>query len=152
MSVGHHSGGYAIDGLLTVVSCFFELELAQGMAEKFFAALPVSSTLWARLGHLTGLPERAARLLKVDRLLMVFPAGARGTAKLYEDRWSLVRFGSGFIRLALAPNTSIVPTAFVGGGDVLPTVTNLYRLGRLVGVPYIPSALTGCRCRCRFRR
>ena len=146
MIVGNHSGGVAIDGLLTVASCFFELEpprLAQGMAEKFLAALPVSSTLSARLGHLTGLPEHAERLLNDDRLLMVFPEGARGTAKLYKERWSLVRFGSGFIRLALATNTPIVPMAFVGGGDVMPTVTNLYKVGRLVGVPYIPVSAYG---------
>ncbi len=146
MIVGNHSGGYAIDGLLTVASCFFELEpprLAQGMAEKFLAALPVSSTLSARLGHLTGLPEHAERLLRDDRLLMVFPEGAKGTAKLYKDRWSLVRFGSGFVRLALATRTPIVPMAFIGGGEVLPTVANLYKLGRLVGVPYIPVSAYG---------
>jgi 1-acyl-sn-glycerol-3-phosphate acyltransferase len=146
MIVGNHSGGYAIDGLLTVASCFFELEpprLAQGMAEKFLAALPVSSTWSARLGHLTGLPEHAERLLNDDRLLMVFPEGARGTAKLYKERWSLVRFGNGFVRLALATKTPIIPMAFVGGGDVLPTVANLYKLGRLVGVPYIPVSAYG---------
>jgi 1-acyl-sn-glycerol-3-phosphate acyltransferase len=146
MIIGNHSGGYAIDGLLTVASCFFELEpprLAQGMAEKFLSAMPVSSTLTARLGHLTGLPEHAERLLNDDRLLMVFPEGARGTAKLYKERWSLVRFGSGFIRLALATKTPIVPMAFVGGGDVMPTVANLYKLGRLMGVPYIPVSAYG---------
>ncbi len=37
-----------------------------------------------------------------ERLLMVFPEGSRGTAKLYGDRNSLVGFGTGFLRLALA--------------------------------------------------
>ena len=32
---------------------------------------------------------------------MVFPEGARGTAKLYKERHSLVHFGTGFVRLAL---------------------------------------------------
>ncbi len=141
MLVGNHSGGYAIDGLMTVAAAFFELEpprLAQGMAEKFLSALPVSSSWSQRLGHLPGLPENAERLLRDDRLLMVFPEGARGTAKLYKDRWSLVNFGTGFVRLALKTHTPIIPMAFIGGGDVLPTVRNMYGLGRMMGVPYIP--------------
>jgi len=87
---------------------------------------------------LTGLPETAARLLADERLLMVFPEGARGTAKLYWERHSLVDFGTGFMRLALEAKAPIVPFAFLGGGDAIPTIANLYRLGKLVGAPYIP--------------
>ena len=146
MIVGNHSGGYAIDGLLTVGATFFEMEpprLCQGMAEKFLSALPVAASWTAKLGHLTGLPEHAQQLLDDDRLLMVFPEGARGTAKLYKERWSLVRFGTGFVRLALQTKSPIIPMAFIGGGDVLPTVMNLERLGRLLGVPYIPLTAYG---------
>jgi len=84
------------------------------------------------------LPGRAVTLLEAERLLMVFPEGARGTAKLYGDRNSLVDFGSGFVRLALQARAPIIPFAFVGGGEAIPTVVNLVRLGRLFGVPYIP--------------
>ena len=60
--------------------------LAQGMVEKFLNRVPFAS-LWSnRVGQLTGLPEHATRLLEDDRLLMVFPEGARGTAKLYKER------------------------------------------------------------------
>jgi 1-acyl-sn-glycerol-3-phosphate acyltransferase len=45
---------------------------------------------------------------------MVFPEGARGTAKLYKERHSLVRFGTGFIRLALETRCPIIPFAFDG--------------------------------------
>jgi 1-acyl-sn-glycerol-3-phosphate acyltransferase len=141
MLVGNHSGGYAIDGAMVIASMFLEMDpprLAQGMAEKFLNELPISSQWLSRTGQLTGLPEHATRLLDDDRLLMVFPEGARGTAKLYKDRWSLVGFGTGFIRLALQTKTPIVPLAFIGGGDVLPTVMNLYAIGKLFGAPYIP--------------
>src|SRR5205807_2341096 len=63
---------------------------------------------------------------------------ARGTAKLWKDRWSLVDFGTGFVRLALRTKTPIVPFGFIGGGDAIPTVANLYKIGRLAGVPYVP--------------
>jgi hypothetical protein len=42
------------------------------------------------------------------------------------------------MRLALATGTPIVPAAFIGAGDAIPTVANLERIGKLVGVPYIP--------------
>ena len=141
MIVGNHSGGVALDALMIIASCFYELEpprLAQGMAEKFINRIPGASQIASRLGQFTGLPEHADRLLRDDRLLMVFPEGARGTAKLARDADSLVRFGTGFMRLALQTGSPIVPTAFVGGGEAIPTVMNLYKVGKLLGVPYVP--------------
>jgi 1-acyl-sn-glycerol-3-phosphate acyltransferase len=141
MLIGNHSGGVALDALMVLASCFFELDpprLAQGMAEKFINKVPGASQMASRLGQFTGLPEHADRLLRDERLLMVFPEGARGTAKLARDADSLVRFGTGFMRLALKTRTPIIPVAFVGGGEAIPTVMNLYKLGQLLGVPYIP--------------
>ncbi len=141
MLVGNHSGGWAVDALLVIASAFFDHEpprLAQGMAEKFLQRLPFSSQVTARLGQVTGLPGNAARLLRDERLLLVFPEGARGTAKLFPQRDGLVRFGTGFVRLALKTRSPIVPFAFVGGGEAIPTVANLTRLGKLLGVPYVP--------------
>ncbi|HVY48769.1 MAG TPA: 1-acyl-sn-glycerol-3-phosphate acyltransferase, partial [Minicystis sp.] len=112
MLVGNHSGGVAIDGAMVIASMFLEMEpprLAQGMVEKFMNRVPFMS-LWSnRTGQFTGLPEHAARLLEDERLLMVFPEGARGTAKLYKERHSLVQFGTGFVRLAQKTKTPIVP-------------------------------------------
>ena len=141
MVVGNHSGGVAVDGAMVVTSCFLEMappRLAQGMAEKFIAATPVASTWASRCGQFPGLPELAARLLEEDRLLMIFPEGARGTAKLYPQRYDLVDFGTGFMRLALKTRTPIIPFGFLGGGAAIPTVANLYGLGKVLGMPYVP--------------
>jgi 1-acyl-sn-glycerol-3-phosphate acyltransferase len=141
MLVGNHSGGWALDATMVIASAFFELDpprLAQGMAEKFIQRMPFLAWFTSRIGQFTGLPENAVRLLEDERLLMVFPEGARGTAKLYKDRDSLVGFGTGFVRLALRTRTPIVPFAFVGGGEAVPTIANLYKLGHIFGVPYVP--------------
>lgn len=141
MLVGNHSGGFAVDAMMVLASLFIEKEpprLCHGMAEKFLNRMPFSAMMTSRAGQLTGLPEHAVRLLEEERLLLVFPEGARGTAKLYGDRNTLVRFGTGFVRLALQTGTPIVPFAFLGGGDAVPTVLNLYRIGKLMGMPYIP--------------
>lgn len=141
MLVGNHSGGVGIDGVMVIASCFFAMEpprLAQGMADKFLNKIAFSSPVTSRIGQFTGLPEHAVRLLEDERLLMVFPEGTRGTAKLYPERHSLVAFGSGFMRLALQARAPIVPLAFVGGGEAVPTIANLYRVGRALGLPYFP--------------
>ena len=141
MLIGNHSGGVAFDGMMVLASVFLEMEpprLAQGMAEKFLNRLPFASLGTSRTGNFTGTPENAARLLEDERMLMVFPEGARGTEKLYKERHSLVKFGTGFLRLALQTGTPIVPFAFVGGGEAFPTIFNLYRLGKVFGVPYLP--------------
>jgi 1-acyl-sn-glycerol-3-phosphate acyltransferase len=141
MLVGNHSGGIAIDAMMVIASMFLDMEpprLAQGMAEKFINRLPFASSWANRMGQFTGLPEHAIKLLDDERLLMVFPEGARGTAKLYPERNSLVQFGAGFMRLALKTRTPIVPVGIVGGGEALPTIANAYRLGRLLGAPYVP--------------
>ena len=141
MLVGNHSGGIALDAAMVIASCFLEMEpprLAQGMAEKFINRFPFASVWASRCGQLPGLPEHAQRLLENDRLLLVFPEGARGTAKLWKERWSLVDFGSGFWRHALRAGAPIVPFAFIGGGDAIRTIANLYRIGQLIGVPYLP--------------
>lgn len=141
MLVGNHSGGWAVDALMVIASMFFANDpprLAQGMAEKFLQSVPFVNQFSARIGQFAGLPEHCIRLLEDDRLLLVFPEGARGTAKLFRERNSLVSFGTGFVRLALQTNTPIIPFAFIGGGEAIPTVANLYGLGKKLGVPYIP--------------
>ena len=144
--VGNHSGGVAIDAMMVMGSMLLDASpprLPHGMIDKFIHEFPGASQFMARTGQFTGNPDQAKRLLRAERLLLVFPEGARGTAKLAKDADSLVDFGTGFMRLALETKTPIVPFAFVGGGEALPTVANLRRLGRLFGVPYIPVTKWG---------
>lgn len=139
--VGNHSGGVALDGGMVLASMLMEMDpprLCHGMVEKFAGRLPYLSQWFSRVGQMTGLPEHAVRVLEDGRLLMVFPEGARGTQKLYWERHSIVPFGSGFVRLALSTSSPIIPFAFLGAGDAIPTIVNLKKLGKLVGAPYVP--------------
>ena len=42
------------------------------------------------------------------------------------------------MRLALQTGTPIVPVAFLGGGEAIPTIYNSRTLGKLLGAPYVP--------------
>ena len=66
------------------------------------------------------------------------PEGVRGTGKLYKDRYKLERFGTGFMRLALRTNTPIVPHAFIGGEEAMPTIYHAKTLAKIIGAPYVP--------------
>jgi 1-acyl-sn-glycerol-3-phosphate acyltransferase len=141
MVIGNHSGGLPVDGGMVLASCFFEMEpprIVHGMVEKFAQYLPFLSQLFSRWGQLPGLPEHALRLLEADRPLMVFPEGARGTGKLYRDRYKLVRFGTGFVRIAMQTRTPIVPFAFIGGEEALPVVYHSKVLAKVFRAPYFP--------------
>jgi 1-acyl-sn-glycerol-3-phosphate acyltransferase len=113
------------------------------MVDKFIHRFPGASQFMARTGQFVGNPDQAIRLLRDERLILVFPEGARGTAKLAKEADTLVAFGTGFMRLALETNSPIIPFGFVGGGEALPTVANLRRLGKMLGVPYIPVTKWG---------
>jgi 1-acyl-sn-glycerol-3-phosphate acyltransferase len=144
--VGNHSGGVAIDGAMVMGSMLLDAEpprLPHAMLDKFIHQFPGASQFMARTGQFTGNPDQAKRLLNDERLILAFPEGARGTAKLAKDADSLVEFGTGFMRLALETGSPIIPFGFVGGGEALPTIANLKRLGRMFGVPYIPVTKWG---------
>ena len=146
MLVGNHSGGLPLDAAMVIASLFFDMEpprLGQAMAEKFLNRLPFGSLWSARTGHFTGLPELAARLLRDERMLLVFPEGAKGTAKLEKQSYDLVDFGTGFMRLALETQTPIIPFSFAGGGSAIPTIRNSKALGKLFGAPYFPITRYG---------
>src|SRR5207253_527346 len=127
MLIGNHSGGVALDAAMVITSLMMDKDpprLAHGMAEKFLAHTPFVAEWSTRCGQFTGLPEHAVRLLEDERLVLAFPEGANGTAKLFHERHSLVKFGTGFMRLALETKAPIVPFAFLGGGEAIPTVYN----------------------------
>ena len=108
------------------------------MVEKFAQNLPFLSSLFSRIGQLTGLPEHAVQILEAGRLLLAFPEGVRGTGKLFNDRYQLARFGTGFMRIALQTKSPIIPFAFVGGEEAMPVIYHAQPLADLIGVPYIP--------------
>lgn len=141
--IGNHSGGIGTDAAMVLASLMLNDEaprLGQGMAEYFLTRSPFASIALNRIGHLTGLPEHGERLLNAERAVVVFPEGAKGAGKLYKDRYKLVRFGTGFMRLALKTRTPIVPFAFIGGEETFPQLYHIKSLARLVNGPFVPVA------------
>lgn len=143
--IGNHSSQLAYDGMMIATAMILDAEPPRGvraMIEKFFQAQPLVNVLMTRHGQLTGLPENCERLLRDDELILVFPEGARGGGKVWKDRYKLMDFGTGFMRLALKTRSPITPFAFIGGEEMCPSLVDAKPLARLLGVPYVPVTPT----------
>ncbi len=143
--VANHAGQLPFDAMMLSSAMLLEAEpprIARAMAEYWVSELPFVSEAAVRTGALVGTPRNCVSMLEAGECVMVFPEGVRGMNKLYRDRYKLMRFGTGFVRLALRSDTPIVPVSIVGSEDQQPALLNLERLGKLFGAPALPITPT----------
>jgi 1-acyl-sn-glycerol-3-phosphate acyltransferase len=144
--IGNHSGQLAYDGMLVAGAMALDAEpprQVRAMIERFFALVPGVSIMMTRLGQLTGTPRNAARLLAdEDAAVLVFPEGERGGGRVWRDRYKVLGFGQGFMRMALETEAPIVPFGFIGGEEMAASLSRMKPLARLLGTPYVPLSPT----------
>ena len=143
--VANHAGQLPFDGMMLGIAMLFEAEpprLARGMGEYWIPQLPFVSWAATRMGSMVGTPRNCAALLEAEECVMVFPEGVRGMNKTWDQRYTLQRFGLGFLRLALDTGTPIVPVGIVGSEEQQPGLFNLEKLGSLFGMPAFPVTPT----------
>jgi 1-acyl-sn-glycerol-3-phosphate acyltransferase len=141
----NHAGQLPLDGAMLGTAMLLEAEpprLARPMAEYWVSRLPFVSEMAARTGSMVGTPENCSKMLEAGECVMVFPEGVRGMNKLYKERYKLQRFGLGFLRLALATDTPIVPVALIGSEEQNPGLANLKGLAGMLGMPALPITPT----------
>ncbi len=143
--IGNHSGQMPMDGVNIASAMLMDAEpprLVRTMIERWFGTMPLVSTFAARHGQILGDPQNCIKLLENDECVVVFPEGARGSGKLWYDRYTLVDFGLGFMRLALKTKTPIVPVSVIGGEEQMPSFYDAKPLAKLLGLPYFPLTPT----------
>jgi 1-acyl-sn-glycerol-3-phosphate acyltransferase len=141
MFIANHSGQLPLDGLAIGASLLLDAprpRFIRSMVEKWTATLPFVAELFPRCGQIVGVPENCIRLLERDEAVLVFPEGARGISKPFDQRYRLTEFGLGFMRMALAARAPIVPVAVIGAEEQYVSIANLERLGRVFGMPALP--------------
>lgn len=143
--VSNHAGQLPFDAAMISVAMLLEAEpprIVRGMAEYWVSQLPWVSIFAARGGAASGTPDTCREMLEAGEAVVVFPEGVRGMNKLYKDRYKLMRFGTGFLRLALEAQAPIVPVAVIGSEEQNPGLANVARLGRMLGMPAFPITPT----------
>jgi 1-acyl-sn-glycerol-3-phosphate acyltransferase len=139
--VANHSGQVPLDAALIGAALFMDAEpprIVRAMVEKWAVSLPFVSLLFTRVGQVVGVPENATRLLAQGEALLVFPEGARGISKTFDQRYRLTEFGLGFMRLAIETDTPIVPVAVIGAEEQYVSIANVQALAKLLRMPAFP--------------
>ena len=141
--VGNHAGAVPPDAAMIAKAIKEEHPRPRPLhltVEHFFKGYPGLAMLVAKLGGVPAHPANVQRLLRdEEQLVLVFPEGAKGTEKLYKDRYRLRRFGrGGFVEAAMRAQAPIVPIALVGAEEAMPVFAQLNPLARLTGLLYAP--------------
>ncbi len=139
--VSNHAGALPVDGPMILKALKEERGRRLHMTvEHFFKGYPGFSMLVPKIGGVAAHPANVHRLLADEQeLVLVFPEGAKGTQKLYKDRYRLRRFGrGGFVRSAMKAGAPIIPVAVVGSEEAMPSFAHIDILKKLTGLIYTP--------------
>jgi 1-acyl-sn-glycerol-3-phosphate acyltransferase len=143
--ISNHAGQVALDAVMIGTAMLLEgtpPRAIRGMGEFWLPTLPWVNLFMVRTGSVVGTRKNCVDLLDADEAVIAFPEGVRGMNKLYRDAYQLKEFGHGFMRLALATDTPIVPIAVIGSEEQAPGLATLESLGNLMGMPAFPITLT----------
>jgi 1-acyl-sn-glycerol-3-phosphate acyltransferase len=141
----HGSHVLSWDGANIVSACLLDADpprLVHGMAEHRLMELPLLGYVARRIGAVDGRRPECVRLLRAGAAVLTFPEGTRALARSFHDRYSLARFGSGFMHVAMATGAPIVPVAVIGAEEEAPLLANPAWLRRLVRTPVAPITPT----------
>jgi 1-acyl-sn-glycerol-3-phosphate acyltransferase len=147
MLVSNHSGALPPDAAMISKAIREEHPHPRPLnitVEHFFKGYPGFSMLIPKIGCVAAHPANVQRLLyDEEQLVLVFPEGRKGTAKLYKDRYRLRRFGrGGFVEAAMRARAPIVPICVVGAEESAPVFAQLGFMRRLSGLLYFPVTPT----------
>lgn len=143
--IANHAGQLPADGAMLITGAILEPEsprLLRAMAEYWMPTLPFAGTFGARIGSVVGTPQNCEDLLRRDEAVIAFPEGVRGLNKTWDKRYRLQRFGLGFMRLALATDTPILPAVVIGSEEQAPAIANLAAFAHRLGAPALPLTPT----------
>ncbi len=140
--VANHAGVLPFDAAMVAYAVrrdHLAHRLVRPLLEDFVFHAPFLGPLVNRLGAVRASQENGRRLLEQGQLVLVFPEGIQGSGKPFSRRYRLQRFGrGGFVRLALATGSPVIPVAVVGSEEIYPLVGRVRWLARSVGLPFFP--------------
>lgn len=143
--VGNHSGLLPVDGgLLTIAMCnqHENPRRVRFLATDWFFQVPGLREWAIQTGQVRATKENCMKLLERDEIVGIYPEGIRGVGKTFRERYRIHDFHPGFVQIAIATQTPIVPVATVGGDEIFPNFVNVRSLSRLLRMPFFPLTVT----------
>ena len=124
----------AYDGMMVLTALFLECDPprhAAPMGAYVFAKNPAVQRVHAPDGPTHRHPCELQLLLERGRQVLVFPEGELGGGKTLFNRYKLMApFGHGFMRIAYETGVPVVPFAFIGGEEMVPSLSRLRPLAK----------------------
>ena len=124
--VPNHSGITALDAVMVG----HEIQRALKRTPKILAhplwfVGPNIRILAKKMGLEEANKDAGERLLRKDRVVMIFPEGAAGNFKPTVERYRLQEFRRGFVRMAMATKTPIIPVVVIGAEETNINLSNI---------------------------
>ena len=141
--VGNHSGAIPVDAMMLAYALDHEhgdspRRVARVLYDRFIDGIPALADLYRRTGGVPARFSTADALLRRGEVVVIFPEGVGGVAKLFDERYRLQRFSTSAARLAFAQRVPVVPFAVVGAEEAYPVIGRSEEAGARVGAPYLP--------------
>ncbi len=139
--IGNHSGLIPIDaGMMSMVMCHSHRNprRVRYLITDWFLTLPFLGDWMKETGQVRASLETAEKLLADGEIIGLYPEGVRGVGKSFRDRYRVLDFHPGFVKLAIASQTPIIPVATIGGDEIFPNLTNLTSIARIMRLPFFP--------------
>lgn len=141
---GNHSGLIPLDGaMLTMAMCSKvpRPRRVRYLATDWFFTVPGIGPWIQHTGQVRASMENATKLLNQDELVGIYPEGLRGVGKNFDERYRLIDFHPGFVQLAIATQTPLIPVATIGGDEIFPNFVNLKQVAQFTKMPFFPVTL-----------
>lgn len=133
--IANHSGYMGFDALMLGHQIFTQVRrIPHIVAHRLWFLRPEISVHAKKLGLVPATFENALKMLKQNRLLMLFPEGEEGNFKPSIYGYRLRRFRRGFVRLALTTGAPIVPAVVVGAEETHLTLSQIRWAKDLLGI------------------
>jgi 1-acyl-sn-glycerol-3-phosphate acyltransferase len=139
--VANHGGALPIDAAMLCLDVLRRTpRIPRPITDHFVPRLPLVSTMFSRLGVVSGTRANVRWLLETGELVAIWPEGVSGPRKPYRDRYRIQDWRVGFAELALRHRAPVIPVAIVGAEESWPV---LARIGvHVFGAPYLPIPAT----------
>jgi 1-acyl-sn-glycerol-3-phosphate acyltransferase len=138
--IANHGGILPVDAAMLCLDVLVRTvppRIPRAVADHFVPRLPLVSTLFARMGVVSGTRANVRRLLERGELIALWPEGVSGPAKRFRDRYRIQAWRVGFAELAIRYQATIVPVAIIGAEESWPVLAKLRSI-RAFGSPYLP--------------
>jgi 1-acyl-sn-glycerol-3-phosphate acyltransferase len=114
----NHSGVTALDAVMIGNEIFTKRKrIPRMLAHPLWFITPNIRVLAKRIGLDEANKETGEKLLREGNIVILFPEGAAGNFKPTSKRYQLQEFKRGFIRMAMATQTPIIPTVVIGAEE-----------------------------------